>query len=212
MGGFGSRCRKSGVEVAWRCGDGILKLLPTIGLTKTQRQVRTQMTHIKFVEWWSATASKCASRRSEARYTGHAFCSVPGECRRPAAGIPLARAAALAAFTAAAIAVMACSGSSTSPSRLDLSGHWNGTGSYPNAPFQLMLTQTGTTLRGSYSDRHDTSLSVHGTLVAGVMTIAIDFGDAQLHLEGTVENSERVRGTMRTSALGNTPYAFTMNR
>jgi hypothetical protein len=74
------------------------------------------------------------------------------------------------------------------------------------------LTQTGSTLRGSYSDRHDTSTSVSGTLTGAAMTASVNFGDAQLHFEGTVESASRVQGTMRTSALGNTPYPFTMTR
>lgn len=124
-----------------------------------------------------------------------------------------ARVAALAAFAAVAITGIACNTpSSTSPSVLDLSGTWTGTGSYPNTPFQLTLTQIGSSLRGSYADRHDSSSMVSGTLAGDVMTATIDFGDAKLHLEGTVEDVRRVRGTMRTSALGNTPYPFTMTR
>jgi hypothetical protein len=107
---------------------------------------------------------------------------------------------------------LACGGSSTRPSRLDLTGTWNGTGSYPNAPFELILTQTDGTLRGSYSDQHDTSVSVNGTVNQSSITIAVDFGDAQLHFDGTVETVRRVTGTMRTSALGNTPFPFTMTR
>ena len=112
---------------------------------------------------------------------------------------------------AAAVACLSCN-NSTGPSATDLTGAWSGTGTYPNAPFQLTLTQTGSTLRGSYSDRHDSSNSVNGSLSGSAMTASINFGDAQLHFEGTVEDPQRVRGTMRTSALGNTPYPFTMTR
>ncbi len=120
--------------------------------------------------------------------------------------------AAAAALGATFVAIAACGGSLAGPSATDLSGAWTGAGTYPNAPFQLTLTQTGSTLRGSYSDRHDASQSVTGTLANGMMTLAVDFGDAQVHLEGAVETPRLVRGTMRTSALGNTPYAFTMTR
>jgi polyisoprenoid-binding protein YceI len=123
----------------------------------------------------------------------------------------VALAARAVSFAAAAAVAIACH-SSTSPSASDLSGTWTGTGSYPNAPFELKLVQTGSSLRGSYSDRHDSSNSVDGTLAGDVMTASIDFGDAKLHFEGTVEDARRVRGTMRTSALGNTPYPFTMTR
>src|SRR5687767_2968192 len=79
----------------------------------------------------------------------------------------------------------ACSSNPAGPSTTDLTGRLTGTGTYPNAPFQLTLTQTGSTLRGSYSDRHDTSTSVSGTLTGAAMTASVNFGDAQLHFEGT---------------------------
>lgn len=117
-----------------------------------------------------------------------------------------------AALAACAVAAIGCQSSTTSPSAADLTGTWTGTGSYPNAPFEFRLTQTGSTLRGSYSDRHDSSSSIDGAVANGMMTAAVDFGDAKLHFEGTVEDARHVRGTMRTSALGNTPYPFTMAR
>lgn len=123
-----------------------------------------------------------------------------------------ARFAALSALAATFLAAASCGGSPAGPSATDLTGAWAGTGAYPNAPFQLTLTQTGTTLRGSYADRLDTSQSVTGTLSGTVMTLAVDFGDAQVHFDGTVESARLVRGTMRTSALGNTPFPFTMVR
>jgi hypothetical protein len=118
------------------------------------------------------------------------------------------------AFTTAAIALAACNTqtSSSNPSALDLTGTWSGTGSYPNAPFELRLTQSGSSLRGSYSDRHDTSSSVTGSRDGSAITVSIDFGDAKLNVEGTIDDGRHVRGTMRTSALGNTPYPFAMTR
>ena len=115
-------------------------------------------------------------------------------------------------FATLILAASACDGSSTSPSPMDLTGNWTGTGSYPNAPFQLTLTQSGSSLQGSYSDRLDVSLSVTGTLIGSAMTLAVNFGDAQVHLEGTAGTVRRITGTMRTSALGNTPYPFIMTR
>jgi hypothetical protein len=122
------------------------------------------------------------------------------------------RAAAVSALAATFLAAATCGGSPAGPSAADVTGAWAGTGSYPNAPFQLTLTQTGTAVRGSYADRHDASQSVSGTLSCAVLTLAVDFGDAQVHVEGTVETARLVRGTMRTSALGNTPFPFTMVR
>ncbi len=100
----------------------------------------------------------------------------------------------------------------TAPTATDLTGTWSGTGTYPNAPFQLVLTQTGETLRGRYSDGLDSSLSVAGTLSNGSMTIVVDFGDAKLNLTGQVVSPRRVEGFMYTSALGNRQYPFTMTR
>lgn len=110
------------------------------------------------------------------------------------------------------LAASACDGSGTSPSPIDVTGNWTGTGSYPNAPFQLTLTQSGSSLQGSYSDRLDASLAVTGTVTGSAMTLSVNFGDAQVHLEGTVATARRITGTMRTSALGNTPYPFIMTR
>ncbi len=124
-----------------------------------------------------------------------------------------ARRALLAASIAVAIAAVACDHeTSTTPSPLDLTGNWTGTSGYPNAPFQLALTQTGTSLRGSYRDRLDTTSLVTGTMTGDVMTVVVDFGDGKLNLDGTVDGARQVRGTMHTSALGNTPFPFTMTR
>lgn len=107
----------------------------------------------------------------------------------------------------------ACAEDSPSrPSGTDLTGTWAGTSTYPNAPFQLSLTQTRVTLTGQYSDRLDRSLSVTGTYSSPTLAIVVDFGDAKLNLSGDVVDARTVRGTMQTSALGNTPYPFTMSR
>ena len=47
----------------------------------------------------------------------------------------------------------------TEPGAGDLTGAWTGTSTYPNAPFQLDLTQTDRTLRGQYRDRLDDTLT-----------------------------------------------------
>jgi hypothetical protein len=136
--------------------------------------------------------------------------------RRPLRGASFswrARVALLATSIAVTIAAIACDReTSTTPSPLDLTGTWSGTGTYPNAPFQLALIQTGTNLRGSYRDRLDTSSLVTGTMTGELMTAVVDFGDAKLNFDGTVDGARQIRGTMRTSALGNTPFPFTMTR
>ena len=124
----------------------------------------------------------------------------------------IGRALTPVAFAIAVMASAACDTQVAGPTAVDLTGTWTGTGSYPNAPFELRLIQTGNTLRGSYSDRLDTTTLVTGSRDAGAIMLSIDFGDAKLNVEGTIDDGRHVRGTMRTSALGNTPYPFAMTR
>jgi hypothetical protein len=98
------------------------------------------------------------------------------------------------------------------PTISDLTGTWTGIGTYPNAPFRFVLTQTGTTLRGEYSDGLDRSPSVAGTYTLPAFTVDVDFGDGHLHFAGTVVNARTATGNMWTSALGNRLYPFTMTR
>lgn len=113
----------------------------------------------------------------------------------------------------ACIALPACeSDSPLAPSADNLAGTWTGMGTYPNMPFELVLTQTGTTLRGSYKDQHDASLSVDGTFTNPAFAIVIDFGDAKLNITGMVVSARTAEGQMFTSALGNRLYPFTMTR
>ena len=114
----------------------------------------------------------------------------------------------------ALLLIPACGGSDapTAPSTTDLTGRWTGTSTYPNAPFQLQLTQAGSTLRGQYADGLDRSLSVTGSSADAQMHVVIDFGDAKLNLDGSIVDARTVQGTMSTSALGNRPFPFTMTR
>jgi hypothetical protein len=105
-----------------------------------------------------------------------------------------------------------CDDSPTQPSASDLTGTWNGTSTYPNAPFELKLTQTGTSLRGEYTDGLDHSTAVTGTLTSPSFAIVVDFGDAKLNITGAVQTARRAEGVMFTSALGNTMFPFTMTR
>jgi hypothetical protein len=98
------------------------------------------------------------------------------------------------------------------PSATDLTGNWSGTSTYPNAPFQFRLRQTGDTIRGDYADRHDSSIAAGGTLTGTSLTMVVDFGDAKLHFTATVVDAHTVQGDMFTSALGNRLYPFTMTR
>lgn len=99
------------------------------------------------------------------------------------------------------------------PTTSNLTGTWSGAGSYPNAPFQLFLQQSGNSIVGYYEDRHDGG-SVTGTFVAsGSFTLVVNFGDGFLRLEcSPISNARQIQGVQRTSALGNIPYPFTMMR
>lgn len=108
---------------------------------------------------------------------------------------------------------IACDGRSpASPTTVDLTGTWTGSSTYPNAPFELDLVQTGATLRGEYRDELDRSIGVTGTYTRPDFAIVVDFGDAKLNLQGTVRNARYAQGTMFTSALGNQPFPFVMTR
>ncbi len=76
-----------------------------------------------------------------------------------------------------------------SPAMSDLTGTWTGTGTYPNAPFRFVFMQSGTTLRGEYSDGLDRSLSVGGTYTFPTFTVDVDFGDGHLHFAETSRES-----------------------
>lgn len=107
----------------------------------------------------------------------------------------------------------ACGDDTTSgPSATNLTGTWVGTSTYPNAPFQLSLSQTNGAFKGEYQDRLDRSLAVTGTFSTPRMEIVVDFGDAKLNIQGTVQDGRTVQGVMFTSALGNREYPFSMTR
>ena len=93
-----------------------------------------------------------------------------------------------------------------------MTGTWSGMGTYPNSPFQLVLTQTGTALKGEYSDQHDRSTSVSGVYTNPTFAISVNFGDAGLTIGGTLVTARSAQGTMFTPALGNQTFSFTMTR
>ena len=134
----------------------------------------------------------------------------PINSRRLSCGCRLLQPFALLAILAA---LSACHERTPSgPGATDLTGTWTGTSTYPNAPFQLSLSQTSSTLRGEYRDGLDRSLAVTGTYMQPAMSLVVDFGDAKLNLEGNLDDARTVRGMMWTSALGNREYPFTMTR
>jgi hypothetical protein len=112
-----------------------------------------------------------------------------------------------------ALITLSCNDESpTAPSATDMTGAWSGASTYPNAPFELSLTQTSGTLRGQYRDALDRSLAVTGTFTPPTFAIVVDFGDAKLNLNGSVLGPRSAQGVMFTSALGNRQDPFTMTR
>lgn len=116
------------------------------------------------------------------------------------------------ALALACFATSACGDSPTAPTAADMTGTWSGMGTYPNSPFQLVLTQTGTTLKGEYSDKLDRSTSVSGTYTEPAFIISVNFGDAGLTISGTLATARSAQGTMITPSLGNQMFSFTMTR
>ncbi len=117
------------------------------------------------------------------------------------------------ALVIASAAAIACHGDSpAAPTAADMTGTWSGTATYPNSPFQLVLTQTGNALKGEYSDRLDRSTSVMGTYTNPAFTISVNFGDAGLIINGTLSTARSAQGTMYTPSLGNQLFPFTMTR
>lgn len=116
------------------------------------------------------------------------------------------------ALAFACFAASACGDSPAAPTAADMTGTWSGMGTYPNSPFQLVLTQTGTTLKGEYSDKLDRSTSVSGTYTAPAFIISVNFGDAGLTISGTLATARSAQGTMFTPSLGNQMFSFTMTR
>jgi hypothetical protein len=111
------------------------------------------------------------------------------------------------------VLALACDDKSpTSPTVDDMTGTWSGTSTYPNSPFFLTLIQAGATLRGGYSDTHDRSNSVTGTITSQTFAIVVDFGDAKLNLNGSLLDARTAQGVMFTSALGNRQFPLTMTR
>lgn len=89
-----------------------------------------------------------------------------------------------------------------------VSGTWDGTSSYFNAPFVMELTQIGTTLRGTYRDQHDTG-SIDGEVAGGTdLTIRIWFGDTGIAADGRWDRAETIAGQL----IYHTRYPMTMRR
>ena len=117
------------------------------------------------------------------------------------------------ALLLAILTLPACGNSNPAgPATADMTGTWNGTSAYPNAPFRFEIVQSGRAVRGEYRDQLDTSLAVDGSVNGLTFQIVVDFGDAKLNVNGTVNGENAAEGVMFTSALGNRPFTFKMVR
>lgn len=92
----------------------------------------------------------------------------------------------------------------------NLAGQWSGTSTYFNAPFTFNLTQSGDQISGTYADQHDKGF-VSGNVKIGSVLLDVFFGDTGIRFEGSIENANRIRGTIRGSVIGGT-YPFVMTR
>jgi hypothetical protein len=89
-----------------------------------------------------------------------------------------------------------------------VSGTWDGTSSYFNAPFVMELTQIGSTLRGTYRDQHDTG-AIDGEVAFGTdLTIRIWFGDTGIAADGRWDRA----GTIAGQIIYRNRYPMTMRR
>jgi hypothetical protein len=125
---------------------------------------------------------------------------------------PFIRTISSLALALACFATTMCGDSPAAPTAADMTGTWSGMGTYPNSPFQLVLTQTGTALKGEYSDKLDRSTSVTGTYMEPTFLISVNFGDAGLTITGTLAAARSAQGAMFTPSLGNQMFSFTMTR
>jgi hypothetical protein len=94
----------------------------------------------------------------------------------------------------------------TSPTLPDISGTWSGTSSYPNAPFQLILTQNGASLTGRYTDSSETDTAVTGLYLepipGGTASMSVHSGDGRLIIDGAVRRQNpltTIEGNMTLS-------------
>ena len=92
-----------------------------------------------------------------------------------------------------------------------LSGFWDGTSTYFNAPFTMDIWLNGAAITGRYVDRHDIGY-LGGTYTGGSKVfILVNFGDTGIAYDGEFDGPDRIRGMVRGGVIGGT-YPFTMVR
>ena len=92
-----------------------------------------------------------------------------------------------------------------------LSGFWDGTSSYFNAPFTMDIWMNGTGIAGRYVDRHDVGY-IGGTYAGGnTVVIDVNFGDTGIRFTGAFDGADRIRGNITGTVIGGV-YPFDMTR
>ena len=92
-----------------------------------------------------------------------------------------------------------------------LTGIWDGTSTYFNAPFTMDIWMNGTSLVGRYVDRHDVGY-VRGTYTGGAkVVILVNFGDSGIRLDGEFDGPDKIKGMMRVTVISGV-FPFTMIR
>jgi hypothetical protein len=105
----------------------------------------------------------------------------------------------------------------TAPTVINLSGTWSGTSAYPNAPFQLTLTHSGSSLTGRYSDAFETDTAVAGVYInePGIVSMSVHSADLRLFIDGTVIREKSIQGliSLPQPGVSHPPqYQFAMTR
>lgn len=92
-----------------------------------------------------------------------------------------------------------------------LSGFWDGTSTYFNAPFTMDIYMRENRILGRYADRHDIGY-IGGTYAGGgAVVIDVNFGDTGIRFTGTFAGADRIRGTIMGTVIGGV-YPFEMTR
>ena len=92
-----------------------------------------------------------------------------------------------------------------------LSGMWDGTSSYFNAPFTMDILLNGSVLSGRYVDRHDVGY-IGGTYTGGpAIAMNVNFGDGGIQITGEFDGPDRIRGSFRVTYISGT-FPFEMTR
>jgi hypothetical protein len=92
-----------------------------------------------------------------------------------------------------------------------LTGIWDGTSPYWNAPFTMDMWVNGTSIGGKYVDQYDTGY-LHGTYTGGSrILILVNFGDTGIAFDGEFDGPNRIHGIIRGGVLGRT-FPFEMTR